>query len=250
MAENLTAAELYAKAAELFRDDQEALLELMHAQLESIEAREPNGHDAESCRLAMLAAAPVGAQVGLWRARALARFGSVGWLEGVAMMIMSDAFRQLSVVNDDYVRGRTLDRMQMSEEALQMLRELRHFTAGERRFDFGPTPALVARVLPEKSGFMLTVAGRLDEARASYERALAETKGDERGTIKVQAGLEVVGYLQALADGAQTEPFATATADLAERAAAAGQPDIARDAAHNAEVMRHRGRDLAPYEIL
>lgn len=251
---DLTAEELYAQVYELFKTDHPALVALMEEQWPSIRSRSPNDRDAESCRLAMLAVFEAGKErtASVWRARAMARFAAIGWQEGVGAQIMSEAFRQLAFANDEFARGRTLDRIDPSPEAEAIMAEVSLFLDAERpsRRGFGPHQALLRRWIPEKTAFLLLVAGRYDEAIARFEEAAAAAGDNVRGGLRVRAGLAQARYLRALDAGQETTAFAEETAAVAREAEAANEPDVARDTTTNAEVMRRRGRDLVPYEIL
>ena len=120
--------EIYGQLADLAPSgDPAAALRLGAAHWAEMSARDPNAHDAESCRLLSLAAIeqnpPDFVTAEVWRTRALARFALVGWHEGVAAALMGRAFSELGRANDDYAAGATLDVIRGSEAALYILNE-------------------------------------------------------------------------------------------------------------------------------
>ncbi len=255
----MDAESLYDTIADLDTESHEeehgrALLALAAEQWPALSSRKANAFDAETCRLVMLAAAKHDEfeALRLWRARALSRFTAVGWVEGVASILMSEAFTELSRENDFYAAGRTLDVIVPSATALAMLEEIERFTEGpgsgielSRR---SPSQASLRRLFHEKRGFLLLLAGDHQESRAAYERALAAA-ANERGKIKVRLGIELVDYSAALAAGGVL-PSGDETRHLGGAASAAQSGDIAETATLNAGVMDSGGRALHPYEIL
>ena len=220
--------------------------------------RAANPHDAETCRLVYLAHLERDDRdlraVDRWRTRALARFGLLGWREGVAAVMMSTVFVILAQDNDDYPAGTTLDVLRPSPDALDLLAELEPFTVGEGSgFRVGPrspNPALIARFVHEKRGFLLLLAQRYDEAQASYRRAATAALGSPRGELKVAAGAALVEYLSHLDGGGDLRESLAATRAALEQARAQHEDDIATTAGHNAAVIAAGGRDLRAYEIL
>lgn len=259
MSTPLSSDELFAKVFALApANDAAAALELADREWPGVHTRAANAADAETCRLAMLSCLDPGiadhGRAATWRARALARFALIGWREGVASILMAGAFTALAQANRDYADGKTLDVVVGSDEALLVLDELEPFTvepgSGITVGTRSPTPQLVRRFLYEKRGFLLLLAGRYADARASYAEAAGAAATSPRGSIKVRAGLALVDYRAALdGDGdpadalARTEAVATDAREL-------GEADLVRDAEHNAAVMRAGGTDLVAYEIL
>jgi hypothetical protein len=253
MSTTSTPRELMKLAQRLLDNDPQELLRQVAEQWPAMTDRvEPE--DAETCRLAMLAASLGGPapahEIALWRTRGLTRAALCGWTEGAGALIMSEAFRVLSAANDDYEQGRTIDVIRPSAQAYDMLQELGHIAAYPASgHDFGPTPDVIRRFWHEKSGFMLCVADDLAAAAARYALAFETAQGNVRGALKVRAGALLVDYLIDLSGGGDGAAQAEETAGIAERAAD-DQPDVARDAQRNAAVMRERGRALQPYEML
>lgn len=246
--------EIYGQIADLAPSgDPAAALRLGAAHWAEMSARDPNAHDAESCRLLSLAAFEqkpsdvVTAEV--WRTRALARFALVGWHEGVATVLMGRALAELSRVNDDYADGATLDVIRGSEAALDHLNELELFLRIEPSgFSVGPrspSQSVLARMLPEKKGLLLLALGRLGEARASYEEAAFVAKGNPRGEVKTRLGRALVDYMAGEERLALTE-----TRSAVELAQKMGEEDLVEIGQHNASAMERGGHDLRPYEIL
>lgn len=231
-----------------------ALLEFLVTEWPAMSSRASTPEDAEVCRLAMLAALDASdfAIANVWRARALARFATIGWTEGVGSILMGIAFQELDQVNDHYRDGQTLDAIRPSKAALAIMDELERFTHGRSSgFDLGPrspTQAVVRRFYFEKRGLLLLLDGDYDAARNSYMKALEAAAGNVRGEIKVNLGLALVHYLAA---GAQADTFASeATAKLGNTAQDAGHLDLASLAAANSKVMLIGGRGVQAYEIL
>lgn len=256
----MNAKELYSSVHELFVDAYTSagaarLQALVDSEWPQVREREANAEDAEVCRLAMLAAAHMqnyGA-VRLWRARALARFAAIGWVEGIASIIMGEAFVELARANDDYSRGRTLDLIKPSRVALGVLGELERFTVGRGSgFHLGPSSpsqAVLKRLYHEKRGFLLLLGGAYDEARASYDRACDAAGTHQRGQVKVRLGRCLVDYLAA--DNADARArIAQRTDLLRQEALGASSLDIAETAEINVQVMRQGGSELLAYEIL
>jgi hypothetical protein len=191
--------------------------------------------------------------VRLWRTRALARFTAIGWVEGVALLIMGEAFSELARVNDDYPAGRTLDLIRPSAVALGIISELERFTVGQgTEFRLGPSAPsqpVLRRLFHEKRGFLLLLDGDYDSARASYDKALVAAGSHQRGRVKVRLGRLLVDYVSLESDDGK-DGIATETLELSQGARNASSTDVAEAAETNATVMREGGRNLLPYEIL
>lgn len=248
------AEDLYRQIADLAPSaDPAGALSLGNAHWTELAARDPNPHDAETCRLLSLAAieqdSPDFVTAEVWRTRALARFTLTGWHEGVAAVVMGRAFTALSLANDDYVQGKSLDVVRGSQAALDLLDELGLFLrAAPSGISVGPrspSRSVLARFLHEKRGFLLLTLGRLDEARASYEKAAVVAEGNPRGTVKVRLGRALVDYLA----GARSTALAETTAAV-EEAVSLREEDLIEIGEHNIVVMKRGGSDLHPYEIL
>jgi hypothetical protein len=189
----------------------------------------------------------------MWRARALARFAAIGWVEGVASLIMGDALAELSRENNDYATGRTLDVIRPSAVALRIMEELERFTTGpDSGFRLGPaspSQPVLRRFFFEKRGFLLLLDGDFDAARESYDRALEAAGESVRGQVKVRLGRLLVDYLMrsGLEGGGA---IAAETEALGQKALETSSADVARTAFINASVMRDGRAELRPYEIL
>jgi hypothetical protein len=259
MAEALDPEALYGEVADLFlnahtREGAQKLLALVDSQWPQMAARTPGAHDAEVCRLAMLTAAQEQdySRVRLWRARALARFAAIGWREGIALIIMGEAFIELARENDDYARGRTIDAIKTSGVPLDVVAEIDRFTTGAPSgFALGPgcpSQAVLRRLVFEKRAFLQFVMGDAEAAHASYVQAY-DAAGNARGRVKVRLGQLLVEYTTA-SNEEERQRCAEETEQLAAQAREASSADVAETAEANAEVMRQGRRDLVPYEIL
>ncbi len=168
--------------------------------------------------------------------------------------MMGEAFQALAIANDNYPQGKMLDVIKPSAEAEAILRELAPFTtepgSGISVGASSPTPALIARFMHEKGGFLQLVARRFDEARESYRLAFKAAGESRRGQLKVTAGLALVDYLADLAVGGQGSEATAATEQMIEGAKAARQADLVDDGRWNLAVMREGRQGLKPYEIL
>lgn len=254
------AADLYRRVADLYLTAHTPqggaqLVALVEASWAGLASREPCPEDAEVCRLVMLTAAQAQdySAVRLWRARALSRFTAIGWVEGVAAIIMGEAFAELARENHDYTNGRTLDVIRPSAAALGILSEIERFTVGEGTpFVLGPgSPSrpVLRRLFYEKRGFLQLLTGDHDAAGHSYDLALTAAEASPRGRVKVRLGRLLIDYLQ-LQGREGAEVIATETEALAGEAFRAASPDVSQTADLNAAVMRQRGQQLVPYEIL
>lgn len=78
-------------------------------------------------------------------------------MEGIAYIVMGEAFVELAQVNDGYSQGRTLDLIKPSGVGLGVLAELERFTVGQGSgFQLGPSApsqAVLKRLIHEKRGF-------------------------------------------------------------------------------------------------
>lgn len=251
----MTAAEqLYLAVAELAPSvNPRAALALGRDHWDELSARDPNPHDAETCRLLSLAsieqAKPDFPMAELWRMRALARFALTGWHEGVAAIAMGRAFTALSTQNNDYSLGKTLDVIEGSQTALELLEDLELFlrvppsgiTVGPR----SPSQTVLRRFLHEKRGFLLLALGRVQEATASYDQAEICSRGNPRGEVKVQLGRALVVYMAGDVARALMD-----TREALGKACELREADLVKIGGYNIAVMERSGRDLRPYEIL
>lgn len=247
------AAELLDAVRERWSVSPAEVLRLVTDQWRGVAARTLCAEDAESCRQAMLAAGALQkyAVAGMWKARALARFAALDWREGVAAILMVDVFKVLAVAHEGYPEGTTFDVLRPCPEALAIMDELRPFAEqGGRPHDFGPDAELLTRFRYEKTGFLLAVAGRFDDAEQHYEQALKHVLAEPRGQVKVRAGLELVRYLRDLAQGGSGTVAFAATEALAADPLMRRFSDMAAIADVNVERMREGGRNVLPYELL
>lgn len=225
----------------------------------AIDAREPNAEDAETCRLVSLCGTELGEYrvADLWRDRSRARAVAIGWHELTAALDMSGAFKALSRRNDDYSRGRTLDVIEGSPEALELLRVLEPVADGpDSGFSVtprSPSRALIRRFVLEKRGSFQLALKDWGGAAASFTAAIAAAESP-RGLAKSRGGLSLAEYGRALDAGDESgvDDALALARHVTEEAAALGasDKDIADASAHNAEVMARRGRDLLLYELL
>ena len=233
--------------------DYGSVLDIVTAEWPAISSRSGQPEDAETCRLAMISAAaqaryPVSV---LWQARALTRFVALDWHEGAAAVIMSNTFRLLALANDGYSNGKTYDVLRPAPEAVLLLQDLLPFTERPGRgYKCGPTPELIARFVHEKSGFLLALELRWEDAIAAYDRAEAYVKPEPRGQVKVPLGRALVRYLSERDAGRDGQESAAVTEQLSADPRTLAHEDLSQTAKINLERM-HEGRlDLIPYEIL
>lgn len=239
-------------------NDPRSGLALGDAEWPAIEARPANAEDAETCRLVSLCATELAEyrRADLWRERSRTRAQALGWQELVAALDMSKSFIALSRRNDDYSRGRTLDVIDGSPEAVALIGELQPVADGP---DSGisvtprsPSRALIRRFVVEKRGSFQLAMKDWEGAAASFTAAIDAAEGP-RGRMKARAGLALADYSRGLEvddDAAQDEALAVTREVAAVASASEGDGDIAAAARHNAEVMERRGRDLLLYEML
>ena len=237
--------------------DPVSALALGETEWPEMEARAATPEDAETCRLLSISGSEVGeyAVADLWRERARALGEAVGWPELVAALDMSLAFKALSIRNDDYSRGKTLDVIDGSPEALKLIRKLEPVLngpdSGIRVSRQSPSVALVRRFVLEKSGSFQLALRQWDEAAQSFAKAISAAESP-RGLLKSRGGLALANYSRALY-ASQQDGIAAALAEtetVAAEAALLGEGDVASTALHNSEVMARRRKDLLLYEIL
>lgn len=211
--------------------------------------------DGEVCRQAYLAAKRLGFHEDalLWKVRALSRFAAVGWGVGAAAILMTEVHRLLARANDDYAAGKTLDLLQPSPHAAEVLEELRPFTgadAADPRFDFGPTPTLIARFYHERRGILATIEGRYSDAEEAYAVAADAAANEPRGAIKVDGNRALAQYLAALDAGSEIEAQQERTRRVLSIATERELDDLAAWASHNVAAMERRSRAVLLYEML
>ena len=260
MSDPLHPVVLYAKVWDLFPssytiDGAERLVRLAEDQWPHLATRASNPHDAETCRLTMLALVQQQSfeRASAWRARSLVRYAQIGWTEGIGSLLIGEAFVEFARRNDDYAAGRTLDVLVPSDTALAVMDEVERLAYGEPSgfalAPGSPSQAGLRRLVHEKRGFLLLVAGAHPAALAAYHRALESAGDHPRGRVKVSLGRLLVDYYST------TEPdvrarLAEETERLGREAAGIGSADIAEIAERNAAEMRRGGRALTAYEIL
>jgi hypothetical protein len=228
-------------------------MEVVEAAWPAIAAREASPEDAETCRLAALTATKVQdfATARVWRVRGLTRAITSIWHVGVASLILSDVFVELARSNDDYPDGRLLDVLRPARVALTIIDEMETLARGltdEIALGFGaPTAATIERFVHENRGLLLLIAGRLEDARKSYARAVEAVGSNDRSRVKSLLGSALVSYVIALPAGtASAEP----TRMLTDEAEAMGFVDLVVAGRHNVAEMEQSGRGLALYAIL
>ncbi len=256
------AAQLYDQVSTIAPEkDPTTVIRLGDEHWPEIRDRKANPHDAETCRLVGLACALTSRYdaIEVWRSRAEIRFAEVGWLDGTATVISSRALAELSRDNDDYARGRTLDVIEGSIAAYEIVETISPLAQGGRSMpdelrigDKAPGPDLTARFYWEKSGFFLLLLGRFAESRVRYARA-AEIARPGRGAAKVRGGALLVEYLAARAGEAIAlgpDEIVAEQREVVAQTAEVGDPDIHDTAMHNLEVFERHGDDPKPYEVL
>jgi hypothetical protein len=231
----------------------DAALGLAESQEHHLAARPPCAEDAESCRQAMLAAVRANSleKAAAWRVRAISRFVAVGWISGLAAVMMTELYRVLELANDGYSRGRTLDVLRSSAAAHAVLDELPALAEADMSgFPFGPDPSLIHRFVAEKRGLLYCLERDYERAADCYARALLVAEGDPRGLVKVRAGALLAEYLEARGIGTADPGFAERTKAISTEATLAGQDDVAGWAAGNARAIKAGSPELVPYEML
>lgn len=234
-------------------------LELGDAEWPAMESRGATPEDAEICRLLAVSAGEVGDYPAAerWRQRSRVRGEAVGWPELVAALDMQLAFKALSIRNNDYANGKTLDVIEGSTEAVELIQRLAPVAdgpdSGIRVSAQSPSVALIRRFILDKTGAFQLALGQWPEAAASFTKAIAGAEG-ARGRLKSRGGLWLAlysGAMDAGDDGAAEEAH-VATRAVAIEATENGPrtEDVAITAHHNVEVMSRRGRDLLLYEVL
>jgi hypothetical protein len=256
----MDAEELLAHVYELApTKDPAAALALGADQWDAMSTRPANPEDAETCRLLAISGAETGeySVADRWRDRARALGEKVGWPELIAALDMSEAFKALSIRNGDYHRGKTLDVIDGSPEAVELISTLSRVAngpeSGIRVSDRSPSVALIRRFVLEKTGSFQLALGQWDLAAVSFAQAVKFAESP-RGLLKSRGGLALAVYSRAMdTPNDDSDSLATALAEtrsIADEAGTMGEDDVASTAGHNANVMARSGRDLLLYEIL
>ena len=199
--ESLAPTDLLRRIHELRKGPDESLedlVTLMTRQWPVVQAREPSKEDAESCRLAMLANYELRNYRGgsVWRVRALLKAVSARWLDGVIVLVQTEALRIQGQANDDLP---PLDPdYRVVQQALDVYEELRPY-AGTDGSDglVQPSPRMIGRLYHDKRALMALGQGRYDEAVELYDQAMAFTVGDDRGPLLISGGRALCQYLAA-----------------------------------------------------
>ena len=232
-------------------------LQLANTDWPEIASRSPTPEDAETCRLAAVSAAQIEAYdtAALWRTRARSIAVAVPWPELIAAVDMAEAFVILARRNDDYARGRTLDVLEGSTEAIAIIQSLAPVADGAdsniRVTPKSPSAALIRRFILEKTASLQLAAGQWDAASANFAKAVALAES-ERGVLKSRGGLAIANYSR----GLELENMEATSSSLAETRAVASEADSSKEsdfaatARHNAVVMARGGSELLLYEIL
>lgn len=233
-------------------DEQAQLLALAEQSWAEIAAREALPEDAETARFAMLACvSPQLAdrrKAALWRMRSFVKASEAGWMHGVSALVMAETLRVQGSWNDD--RPSTEPGYVVHPEAFDLLDLMRPFMGDEPSAGaYIPSGRWVSRQYHEKRAFLLTLAGRWDEAAAGYREAQEFVGDDRRGQLKVELGLRAAEFMATDEPEARTAA-GDRTGELAAEAAEAGQVGLARDATENAARMAAGRTDLTPYEVL
>lgn len=173
----------------------------------------------------------------------------------IAALEMSRAFKALSLRNDDYARGRTLDIMEGEPSSVKIIQQPEPVTFGP---DSGtsftpksPAIALIRRFVLEKRGSFQLALKQWDEAVDSFTKAI-DAAESPRGFLKARSGLALAKYSRALDadDHAAIVAALNETHAIADEAEAISEADVASTGRHNAGAMARRGRDLLLYGIL
>ena len=260
MTRPLGAEVLYTEVCDLFLaahmgEGAKRLIRLAEEQWQYVARRASNPHDAETCRLTMLALVQQQdfESARAWRARSMARFAQIGWFEGIGSLLIGEALAELARQNDGYANGRTLNVLVPSNIALAIMAEVERLGYGEPSdFALGPgspSQAVLRRMVHEKQGFLLLVAGDHVSALAAYDRALEAAGDHPRGRIKVRLGRLLVENSTATEPDVRSR-LAEETKRLGYEASKIGSVDVAEIAERNAAEMRRGGNALNAYEIL
>jgi hypothetical protein len=246
------------------------LLRLVDERWPEVQARAACREDAETCRLAMIAAYQLAEEeaaklpkndrrearridryhsAAVWRVRSLARAAGCGWIDGVMAIVMSEALRLQSGANGNEYRPGD-DGYVVREEAFAILAEMEPYVGSATSEGiYKPCPSFTGRQLHEKRAFLEATRGRWAEAVDGYERALKYVASDRRGLVKVALNLSQAQYLRTQ-DAARRGEEAERTFELAGRAAEERQHEIAQKAFENARRMEAGDDRLLIYEVL
>jgi tetratricopeptide (TPR) repeat protein len=230
--------------------DLRALVDTMREHWPEVQLREPAVEDAEACRLAMLASYDLKEyRAGyVWRVRALTQALLAEWMDGVIVIVQTEALRIQGQVNDD--RPLFDPGYRVVDQAVQILEEIRPYAG-----DVGPaapvqpSPRMIGRLYCDKRALILLAQGKYAEAHDSYERAKRYASGDDRGTLLIAGGQALCRYLAA-GDEPEKEAAIAATREVERKANAAGQIRIRDRAQQNLAVMAERRSDLVAYDTL
>lgn len=238
-------------------NETEALFRLAHEEWSRAGEALPEGI-GEVCRFAFIRAVQLKrVDQFLWRARALAAAVITGARDTAAGLLLQPFFVATSFALDTGAEHG-------HEQARLILDEMKRLVPEE-------TPAwsvLFARLYHEKRAFSFLMEatgggcpaagshGLLNAAEAEYDLALKRITGDERGTLKVQAGLALVRYLRLAGEPPggieeSKKPLLAETRSIGSAATAAGFRDVAGWAAINEDVMsRGEFAGWTAYEVV
>jgi hypothetical protein len=203
----------------------------------------PSAETATLCRMAMQACARQQEYdlAFVWRARSLRLSVEAGWPNGVAAILVSEAFSIL--------RGKLHSPPARVEAALQVIEEMKPLLEIATSSDVGPSPSVLRRLYHEKRGFLLFLLGRYSEAERAYTRAARFCDEDERGRLKVIGGRALVRYLRD-PSGVGRDRALRETTQIIEQARAGSWLDVLEPAITNHRRIKRGSANLVPYETL
>lgn len=265
-------AQRLLRAAQDLLDEnrQKKLLALVEAEWAAMQQREPCREDAETCRLAMVAAyqraedevaklaknsraelhrVDVYYEGLVWRMRCLARAAACNWVDGIMALIMSEALRVQSFANNT-VRRPGAEGYEVREEALEILAEMEPFIglAGAEGI-YQPSPSFTGRQFHEKMAFLNASQGRWVDAITGFTKALDYVTEDRRGQIKVDLNLQQARYRGSTDPDVRTDAIER-TQELGKLAVALEQLELAQKAFENVRRMEDGEEELVLYEVL
>jgi hypothetical protein len=108
---------------------------------------------------------------------------------------------------------------------------------------------VLARLYHEKLATSYLLDSDPREAATHYEIALRGTRGDSRGGLKVQGGIELARFLAEPSDDAR-EHLQSELRRIAEHSRHRGFPDVQGIAQHNLRWLEGNEDDWRPFELL
>lgn len=224
----------------------ESITEVMHRAWSRIRNHRPSPALAETCRLTAQAHVTQGEydRAAVWRARSLRVAAQSGWINGVAGLLIAEAFRVGVGTGDSKPPEPS------PEEAALILEELKPLISDAIPIHgVGLDPETMNRLYHEKRGFFLFQAADYKAAKSAYGKALKYVQGDERGELKVRGGRALCTYLDD-PRGKGRRKAITETEKVIEDADKTGWIEIRGVAEWNLKAMRQRTRRVKPYETL